>query len=151
MDILSYILGMKSVKESAGGESSGEKSFEIKSGNFRPTANTETISHGCGVLPDIIVVYSNHVPQAGYLIFSLGFSTALHTALGGGWIAPTITLASSGSIGYKSDLGIETSQPTGALYGSIRNATESLFTIGGGNGKLKIGELYSWICICGIT
>ena len=126
-------------------------SFSLVSGQFECKSGVQVVDHGCGEVPDIIVVYPGFVPVEKSIIFSTGFSNRMLKALGGGYLAPTVVFASGGSITYSNSKGIEESSESSEIYGAVRNATWKSFTIGGSTFTIKEGEKYNFFCICGIV
>lgn len=125
-------------------------SFSFVEGEFTAQSSVQVVEHGCGEVPDIIIVYPTFVPEEKNIIFSSGFSNRMFQALGGGYLAPTVVLA-GGSLTFKNGTGIEGTSENAEMYGAPRNATWKSFTIGGSTFTLKVGVTYEFFCICGIV
>lgn len=125
----------------------------LKIGSFTPgSAGIYTVTHDMGIVPDIVFVYPHHVGTNGYLISAVGFSQAMHDALGGGYISDTVGLVNSSSISYKHNAGIESvpdATSTAYKIGSIRNATATQFVVGGSTYKMNT-KSYGYLAIGGI-
>lgn len=126
-------------------------SFSFVNGKFTAQSSVQVVDHGCGEVPDIIIVYPTFVPEEKSIIFSSGFSNRMFQALGGGYLAPTVVLSGGGSLLYSNDTGIEGAGENAEMFGAPRNATWKSFTIGGSTFTLKVGVTYNFFCICGIV
>ena len=125
-------------------------SFSFVEGKFTAQSSVQVVDHGCGEVPDIIIVYPTFIPEEKNIIFSSGFSNKMIQALGGGYLAPTVVLRSGGTLIFKNSTGIEGTSEDAEMFGAPRNATWKSFTIGGSTFTLKVGATYNFFCICGI-
>ena len=136
--------------------SSGGSSATYKTDTFKVTAGQMTIEHGGGAVPDLIIVALDAVPGNGEVFFSFGFSEAMLSKLGGGYIN-SVTMASGGSsVSASSNTGIEGSGSTYyARYGGVRNVTATTFEIGNSEytpgGQLQSDSSYSWYAFYGLA
>ena len=151
-DILSYAIGLQAGKAS-GGPSGGSATY--KTDSFRVTAGQMTVEHGGGAIPDLIIVALDDIPSDGEVFFSFGFSEAMLSKLGGGYINIVNMVSGSGSASAMSNTGIEgPGSDYYARYGGVRNVTATTFEIGTSEyteGQLKSGSYYSWHAFYGLA
>ena len=128
-------------------EVGGGGSFQMKTGNLKATATKATVNHNLGVVPDIIFVTIQDISDGGYgLLYALGFSDAMMSALGGGYLCEVSGV--NASMQYQT--GMDKMAPN-SNYGNIGNVNETSFSFGGGKYiKLEVGKYYSWYAIGGI-
>lgn len=152
-------------KTSTGGAGSGGSSLSTKWGSVQVADTVATITHGMGVVPDIILITNGLVCDAEYqIIFSLGFSTAMIQALGDNAYGRVMIMFDL-SKGTNQSCGVgegfeNITESISLMFGPIRDVTDTTFTVGGGTyGKLKHNGsplnanegAYEWIAIAGIT
>lgn len=139
--------------EGGSGGNGNAASFSYTKGSFTATAAQMTVPADFGgTKPDILLVMPDHIPTSNCVVYSIGYSSALHEALGGGYIAPTCVLAAQGgSLTISNNVGMEHSSDIAATYGGVRNVTQNSFTIGSATYGLYVGKGYSWFAISGIT
>lgn len=114
-------------------------------GSFKATQSVETITHGLGVVPDIIMVWSSTAITAmTSLLHAVSFSEAAIAALNTPYpcqvCSPNIAMNSKNPL----------SATISAKYGYAQNATENTFTVGGTTIKMETNVYYDWIAIGGI-
>jgi hypothetical protein len=104
----------------------------------------------------LIIVALNAVPGDGEVFFSFGFSEAMLSKLGGGYIN-SVTMAKGGSsVSAMSDTGIEgPGSDYYKRYGGVRNVTATTFEIGNSEyttgGQLQSDSSYSWYAFYGLA
>lgn len=128
----------------------GSGSYKFFSGSFDATSKIQTVTHNCGVVPDILIGYLGGIPSNGVAFFCVAFSQKFYNGAGGGYLSQVVfVMSSGGSLSSGSDIGMD-NPITGyyADYGGIRNVDEKTFTFGGSTYGLKIGEFYQWVAVC---
>lgn len=137
------------------GGNSGDSSINLQyaTGSVKPTSTTATVSHGMGVVPDIVCVFANHIPADKKIILSLGFSTAAHEKFGlDEYASKTYACYSTSSMTFSNTNGMEEAASSNDDFGHVRNVTVSTFTFGGtGNITAYSGKQYQWFAIAGLT
>lgn len=151
-DALSFVMGQQAGKAS-GGPSGGSATY--KTDTFEVTAGQMTVEHGGGAVPDLIIVALDAVPDDGNVFFSFGFSEAMLSKLGGGYINNVTVVSGGTSASAMSDTGIE-GPGSGYFgrYGGVRNVTATTFEIGNIDytyGQLKSDTSYSWYAFYGLV
>ena len=135
----------------------GSLNIKAASGLLEPKSRVETVAHGLGVTPDIILVLKRYGSGSeAALSMAIGANTAIIQATGGE-LNNAVYSESGGGAGLA--YGIESNKSTLASYGMIRGATETTFTVGGeSQGFLLVGDddpetkdpNYLWYAIGGI-
>lgn len=128
--------------------------FTSKTARFTANGGAITVVHDMGTVPDILIVYLNHVPENGSLTVSIGLSQAMMNALGEGAYAPTSYIAKEvGAVTIENSVGMESSSDLAEQYGCVRNVTNTTFVVGGGTkaGNMIVEKMYSYFAISGIV
>jgi hypothetical protein len=130
--------------------------FKFKTGEASATSSTDfTMTHNCGVVPDIVIVCPGSFPSSGYFGFAVGYSKAMLAKMTGSGKSSFVYTSSSGSslISANDTNGIDadTNNSYYKQYGGIINATATTFKIGGSKGMLKTGSWYTYYAIYGLT
>ena len=119
-----------------------------KTGYFVPTAASTgyTVTHGLGVVPDIVVVIacSKTITATNIVTGAFGLSSALIAKGCEGLICSTTNMLSVIT-------GMEDSTSSMRQYGAIRSANENNFQLGGSTWKLGASIDYEWVAIAGLT
>lgn len=134
----------------------GGKTYRFTRNYAKPTKSTElTITHYCGVVPDIVFIYAAGVPGTGYFQFCIGYSKAMLAAMKGadlGSMSYGVSSSTSSSSGRDTNgIDADTNDSVYTEYGGVRNATSSQFTIGGTKAKLDTNKYYHYMLIYGLT
>ena len=133
------------------GGGSGELKYKNGTVSASNMSDITTISHGLGVVPDMIAIYISEPPVENKVFLAIGFSTAMHAILGGyPSIVQALLSGTSSQIGTAD--GFESDDPTCALgtgYGHIHSVTDKTFTVGGANRPMATKQ-YRWFAISGI-
>lgn len=130
----------------------GNASFTFYTDSFYANGGEITVEHNIGVIPDILVVYTNHVPGFNSLIISVGFSQAMMNALGEDAYAPTSYIITDAAITVHVTHGMESTSDHAADFGCVRAVTDTTFVVGGGTKSIMLDkELYSYFAISGIV
>ena len=154
MDITSFLLGLRKGKASSNNDGT---SYTVVRQTITGTGGEQIVQHGCGEVPDIVIISTNAVPSEGSIILAVGFSTAMKNRMVNAnpnhedYFGFVKVLSNGGSLMYQTRYGIESSVQDWAEYGLIKSATKSQFTIGSDTFSLADGEQYSAFYICGIT
>lgn len=136
------------------GTFAGGGGVKIATGKFTGDySNTKTITHGLGVLPDVIFVSSVREPYyystAFVVLNAIGFSAAFRTSIGANCYGAYGLCGYSTYTGPRS-VGIERDTE----YQVINRADANKFIIGGKNSNKEVitdGSEYDWIAIAGLT
>ena len=126
-------------------------------GTIKPTSwAAQTIAHNLGAIPDIVVIYTSSSENLGdgsdtIILTAIGFSakfgqdvefseSSAKTMSYG--IAFSINPSNKAVMASNSSAGIEelTSSPIGSIY----NATETTFLVGGSTANLSTNRTYTW-------
>lgn len=154
MDITSFLLGLQKGKASSNNDGT---SYTVVRQTITGTGGEQIVQHGCGVVPDIVIISTNGVPSENCIFFTVGFSTAMKNRLTNAnsdyedYFGFVKVLLGVGTMYFQTRYGIESSTQDFSQYGLIKSATKSQFTIGGDTYSLADGEKYSAFYICGIT
>jgi hypothetical protein len=133
---------------------SGGGGVKIATGKFTGDySNTKTITHGLGVLPDVIFVSSGREPYSYSTAFvvlnAIGFSAAFKNSIGANCYGAYGLCGYSTYTGARS-VGIERDTE----YQVINRADANKFIIGGKNSNKEVitdSSEYDWIAIAGLT
>lgn len=152
-DFPQRILGINVSGGESGGDS-GEVSYSYFSESFQASTQTQTVTHICNKVPDILLVYLEGVPSNNTIFFALGFSQAMLDKLGGGYKnRVTFVRNDGGSMEATSNIGVDKTQSAQFYidYGGIRDVSDTQMTLGGTTYGLQVDKHYSYIAICGLT
>lgn len=136
-----------------GGGGSGELKYKTGYVSRYSMESIKTFSHNMGVVPDIIILYSEEPPVENTLFFTIGFSSAMIKAFGNEYATIGFALITNTSMSTASNVGFESDTvktPLGDGYGLIHSVNTSTFKAGGTTWPLAIRQ-YGWIAISGIT
>jgi hypothetical protein len=126
-----------------GGGANG--TWVFNTGSFVASADSHTIDHGLGIVPDVVAVWATSIISATTgLVHTMSFSAAAIEAMGNAYACNSC----SPNAYVTSNKGIETSIIS--KYGYARDATATQFTVGGSTIKLQSSVEYTWIAIGGI-
>ena len=152
---LSKVLATVNVPTSG---NSGEetKNYKYKTGFIdrgQATNGAMTIDHGLGEVPDIVIffLHDTYKGTENCLILASGYSQAMLTALGGGYLNKiNITMHGTDILSFSSNVGIEFPPSTSWSGACLRNATSTEFTVGNDTYPISSQYGYTWIAISGI-
>lgn len=126
-------------------ETGGGNSYKLRTSVFKATDTIMTIDHNSGVVPDIIFFTIQDISGGSNgLLYALGFSSAMHTALGGGYLSEVSGVNASKMLSAGMDKLAQNE------WGSIAAVTATSFTVGGKNIALEVDKYYCWYAISGI-
>lgn len=141
-----------------GGGDSNNAEWKFASGTTTGTGSTLTITHGLGVVPDIIYVSVANTAGSTQLIGGIGFSSAFTEAFGGNGTddergVQFANTSSWGVTGLTLKEGVDGAHSSFSdMFGHIRNANTSTFQVGGGSiTPLPSGKEITWWAVGGIT
>lgn len=124
----------------------GGSTVTAASGSYKATGTgAHTVTHGLGVVPDLIRIYSN-TAGAGCFVSIVAKSGAL-LALTGGDGQNVLNYTASQLLPVSFAGGLDSSNS----YGYISGATTSTFKVGGSVIKHVSGATYYWEAIAGLT
>lgn len=143
---------------------SNEKEVRYTSGRFTPTADKtiHTITHGLGVVPDLILVSIGHTIKEtdmpnyyntiyGGFAFSSAFLEKLPSDVRGAfgawwtWIGGDFGFLNVGTGGLD-----EPESSTKKIFGIIRGANASTFMVGGTSNHMPKDMPYNWFALTGL-
>lgn len=144
--------------EAGGSGTVGNIKFQAKT--FTASANSMTIPHYLGVIPDMMIVYPGTAPTNGYMTMVFGFSQAMMNKIENAaslypskvsFVHPNIAM-----MNYGSNIGFENNgyNANAIKQGHIRGVTANSFTVGStdSNGaKLLPNGSYTYVCISGLV
>lgn len=150
---------INSIVVGSGGTSGGE--WKFASGTLTSTGGAMTIRHDLGDIPDIIYVSMGKSiadTNINYFLASLQFSNAMIEAFNGNGdfsekgLCAVMTSA-IGVILHTLQEGVDGAHTQYAeMYGPIRNADATTFTVGGGSvSPILSGRTVTWWAVSGIT
>ena len=144
---------------------SNEKEVRYTSGTFTPTADktVHTISHGLGVVPDLIIVTPGFTIKEsemanryntiyGGFAFSSAFLEKIPSDIRGvfgawwTWVGGDFGFMNTGNPD-----GLDVAESSmNKIYGRIRGANTSTFMVGGTSNNMPAGFKYQWYALTGI-
>lgn len=149
MDITSFLLGLQKGKANFNKD---DISYTVVTATITGAGEEQIVTHGCGVVPDIIIINTIAVPSANNIYFAIGANAAMVSRMSSDYFSNVrVLFESGGAMSARSSKGIESSDPENLDYGGIRSATASQFTIGNSNYYLENGQYYNATYIYGIT
>ena len=134
-----------------GGGGSGDLKYNSGQVIDSAVSDITTISHGLGVVPDMIIVYTRQPPVENKLFLAVGFSAAMCSKLGG-YPAFMFALLSGTAVTYGTQDGFESDSVScafGTGYGHIHSVNDKTFNVGGVNIPMA-QSYYGWFAISGI-
>lgn len=114
----------------------------VASGRFIPTAETYTLQHNLGVVPDCVMIrnvnFNDGTVPNNCVLIAFCYRTGLRFSKN---LQENVVNTDNGCQNVGINLGIETS---GSEYGGCRNATATSVVIGGSMAKLDTTAEYEW-------
>lgn len=154
-----FPIHINSIVVGSGGASGGE--WKFASGTVTSTGSAMTIRHDLGDIPDIIYVSMGKTQEdtnTNYFLSSLQFSNAMIEAFNGNGNdnergLGVVMSESIGVITLTLEEGVDGAHTRyGGMYGAIRNANATTFTVGGGSvTPIPSGRTVTWWAVSGIT
>ena len=124
------------------------KTWVVDADQIESTNTAMVIEHKLGVVPDMVLVCISDPPssEGGSLVYAFGLSSAAISATGG-----QITNSVAGiKAALTLNVGIDGNTNASEMYGMIRDATATEFTVGGERCTMEVGKNYDWYAISGI-
>lgn len=124
----------------------GGSNVKIATGTDASNSTIRTISHGLGVTPDLVYVWSNSVGTTNCLFSCFGITKQFKEAIGIGY-AIMASFVKNGTItnSYYSSQGID------GTAGWISNVNGTSFKVGTSTTYFNTGSSVTWIAIGGLT
>lgn len=119
-----------------------------KTGSYTATSATgvQTVTHGLGVVPDLIRIYAEEYSTSGSFAVVIGKSAALQALTG----TSGQDILNYNTSGFSLSTAGAIDEPSGGL-GQIYGATENVFKLGGSWVRHISGATYNWEVIAGLT
>lgn len=145
-----------------GGDGDGsDKQWKFARGEITSTGGAMTITHNLGAIPDIVYVKMEKTQadtNTNYLLSTVQFSNAMIEAFNGNgdWSEKGLGVVMSQALGVIQltlEDGVDGAHTSfGGMYGAIRNANATTFTVGGGSmTPIPSGRTVTWWAVSGIT
>lgn len=152
---------INNISVNGGGDDSDTKEWKFASGTLTSTGGAMTITHNLGAIPDIVYVKMGKTQadtNTNYLLSTVQFSNAMIEAFNGNGdysekgLGVVMTQA-LGVIQLTLEDGVDGAHTSfGGIYGAIRNANATTFTVGGGSTTpIPSGRTVTWWAVSGIT
>ena len=137
----------------AGGGSGGDsgKTVTYKKGQFTPESTTETVTHGMGCIPDMIIVFcgTKSTATSTKIMWSICFNNAVQSACGGDSLGNTALMA-NGQFTLTIGQGTSGFESTAKPWAGVYAVTEDSFTVGGTVATLDTDCIYAYIAVAGL-
>lgn len=121
--------------------SNGGGSAVILGGTVSGVANGVTITHNLGVVPQIIVCYTNRI-SSGYCFLYLYVDSD---------VADSIGLTISSLCASRTSSGASVVAGNLSIYKYFSSITDTSFVVGSSNTKMYAGQTYNWFAVGGLT
>lgn len=131
---------------------SATRNVVMKHGTFMGNGGVCTVEHGLSVVPDLLIVYAGHVLTPPAILLSIGYSSALMSAMEDGAVAPTpiyneYTVATVNNSESMENPGSDNCQ----TFGVVRSVTNSSFVFGSVDYPATADQKYGYIAFTGLV
>ena len=117
--------------------------YSLRSSDYA-AANTTTIEHNLGIVPDVVVVASGFNLNSTYIMFAAGMSTNFAATLN--------SVKNKSWYGKNGTFSFDTTAIDKATTGPyIFNANDTTFSFGSSSAKIAWGQEYYWFAIAGLS